>query len=85
MIVRNGSHSLGEAFFSTRLLGNSLVCRKSVLYPSREAEKAIGLPAHVKQIENRQSDIILMVGDACVRLKTNNFRISDIRPIEKRA
>lgn len=53
--------------------------------PLRKPGESDHTPAHIEQIENRQSNIILMVGDTCVGFETDNFGISDIRPIEKRA
>lgn len=53
-IVKNGSHILGEAFFRTRLLGNSLIIKGQPYLALSEGPASLiaRSPANIKQIEN---------------------------------
>jgi hypothetical protein len=85
-IVKNGSHSFGEAFLSTRLLGTSLSCCQSFYLCCTPEERDRGsIPADVKQVEHGQPDVVLIISHARVSFEADNFRVSDICAIKKRA
>jgi hypothetical protein len=42
-------------------------------------------PADIGKIEYSQTDVVLMISDREILLQADNLRITDIRPIEKRA
>lgn len=81
-IVKKGSHTRGDAFFSTKLLGSSLrTCISSLPVIARKNNT----PADIEQIEHRQTDIILVVSDSDILLQTNYLCIANICAIEEGA
>lgn len=78
--AKDGSHTLGDAFFRTRLLGTSL--RASDIHSVR-LDLMHFSPADIEEIEDRQAHIILVVINVDIRLEPNNFGVSDIGTIEE--
>lgn len=84
--VKNGSQILGDAFLSTRLLGNSLEFYQSKV--SQIFMRGVWLliaPADIKQIVHCQSDIVLVVSDANVTFEAEDLCIPDVGAIKERA
>jgi hypothetical protein len=46
---------------------------------------SIAIPAHVKQIEHSQANVILVVSNARISLEAVGLSVADIRAIEERA
>lgn len=85
-MVRAGSHTLGDSFFRTRLLGISLdLCLSVVTHakPGGDAGSRGDGPGDVRRIENSEAGVVLVICHVEITLEVVGFGVSDICAVQK--